>query len=135
MSVDWKLNSFIIFRAFRAWSEGLEFSKSSGQGSSDTPPIAISPVGEIDNSSVAFRWRKLDGIKFYEAGIEINGDWSSSIEIPCIRSICEFGPRGPFSRRLARETPTGVVTWWVRGKNADGTWGPWNDGLDFTVNQ
>lgn len=92
---------------------------------------AMAPTGVIAGSSITFTWQAASDATFYY--LQVNDPVAS----PRFTTWYPAGQACPAASATCFVTLTtgfaaGTGTWWVRAWNGDG-YGPWSDGLHFTV--
>jgi hypothetical protein len=107
------------------WSDGMNFSVPL-----PNPATLISPSGSIGNNNPTYTWNEVPGVTWYLLWVDGSADhlfhkWYSSTEANCNGTTCSVPNATP-------NMSAGTYNWWVRTWSSAG-YGPWSDGLNFTV--
>ena len=103
----------------------------------DTNPAApgkaslVSPSGGIGTNNPTYTWNQVSGATWYY--LWVNGPsgnifkkWYTSAQANCNGSTCSVAGATP-------NLGTGTHTWWVQTWNDAGGFGPWSDGMSFSL--
>ena len=110
------------------WGDGMDFSVSPVLGK----PFPLNgPMGTIYDATPTYSWQSVATATWYRlsvydgAGSLVN-KWVSAVDAACSGGgHCLITPETPL--------PKGDKTWWVQPWKEDKIYGPWSDGMAFSV--
>jgi hypothetical protein len=113
---------------YGSWSQGMSFTVSAPSSMA----TLVSPSGTISTSTPTYTWNAVPGMTWYYLWVDDTSkggkvqQWIAATTAGCGSGTgtCNFTP--------ATAIALGAATWWIQVWSPAG-YGPWSDGLGFTV--
>ena len=124
-NVTWWVRAWNATEGNGPWSAATEFNVPML-----TPPVAVAPIGAIDDVSPTYRWEPVPTATWYRLWInDSTGNrlvqWYTAEAVGADTGECSITPDLPLN--------PGDATWWVQAWNEDQGTGPWSEATAFVV--